>query len=157
MGNPIASAADTPKHPPMPLLSIVYVSAAKPDFRGAAMTTMVERAKERNVALHITGCLLHYDGSFMQVLEGPAENVLQVYSSIRADQRHHQLMELHRGEIAERAFADWSMQFAQPGEAAWNDLYRMTHSHAEPAVMPALRPLVSSFLISGDRYLALRG
>jgi hypothetical protein len=140
----------------MPLLSIVYVSAARPDFHGPALTAMIDLAKVRNASLDITGCLLHYDGSFMQVLEGPADNVLQVYRSIRADPRHHRLVELHHAELAQRAFSDWSMQLAQPGEAAWNALYRMALGRTDVDAVPVLRPLLSSFLISGDRYQVFR-
>ncbi len=157
MGNPIASGGAATKHGGMqPLLCLVYVSTARPDFGGPAVAAMVERAGESNAAAGITGCLLHFDGSLMQYLEGPPDAVVQLYRRILADPRHHDAVELHRGPQTGRVFPDWSMQLAQPGERLWNELYQMTPREAGQLAGPPLRPLFTSFLISGDRSLTFR-
>ena len=55
--------------------------------------------------------LLYRDGAFLQVLEGEAKDVDEIYRSILLDERNtgHYLIE--REEIAQRQFPDWSMGF----------------------------------------------
>ena len=47
----------------------------------------------------------------MQVLEGPEENVRSTYARISRDPRHHDIMTLREGRLAERDFPEWWMGF----------------------------------------------
>lgn len=55
--------------------------------------------------------LLYMDGNFMQLLEGDKRVVLDLYATIKADPRHHGLIEILEGEIEKPTFVDWSMGF----------------------------------------------
>jgi hypothetical protein len=55
--------------------------------------------------------LLYKDGNFLQVLEGEEETVRNLYTKIGGDPRHHGLLTLIQGPLAERQFPDWSMGF----------------------------------------------
>jgi hypothetical protein len=112
------------------LLSIIYVSSARADFRGRSLAAMLHAARDRNAAAQVTGCLLHPDGSFMQYLEGVANHLLPIYTAIVSDTRHSNVVELYRGQQQGRMFQAWSMEFAQPGDALWTSLYRLTQAQA---------------------------
>lgn len=62
-----------------------------------------------NRAASITGLLLAHDGWFIQVLEGPAAEVLTTYGRIAADPRHETPTVISAGPAERREFADWDM------------------------------------------------
>lgn len=57
----------------------------------------------------ITGCLLACNGWFIQVLEGPGDDVQMTYDSIRRDVRHTDLRLVEFCAANERRFPHWSM------------------------------------------------
>ncbi len=70
---------------------------------------ILETSLAQNLRHGITGVLCHGNGVFLQALEGDREAVSRLYLSIGRDKRHHDVVLLHYEEIAERAFAGWSM------------------------------------------------
>ena len=95
----------------MKLIQLIYVSAALKLFAPAELRELLRLARIKNQRLDVTGMLLYHQGSFLQVLEGPASAVNPLLETIEADQRHHKLMLLLRREIEARNFADWKMGF----------------------------------------------
>jgi hypothetical protein len=95
----------------MKLIQLIYVSAAKNLFTPAELRELLRLARIKNQRLDVTGMLLYHQGSFLQVLEGPASAVNPLLETIDHDQRHHKLMLLLRREIEARNFADWKMGF----------------------------------------------
>ena len=95
----------------MKLIQLIYVSAALKLFAPAELRELLRLARIKNQRLDVTGMLLYHQGSFLQVLEGPAAAVNPLLETIGADQRHHKLMLLLRREIEARNFADWKMGF----------------------------------------------
>jgi hypothetical protein len=55
--------------------------------------------------------LLHGNERFVQVLEGEAAAVQEVYSPIRRHPRHHNILTFANKPIAQRAFPEWAMAF----------------------------------------------
>lgn len=51
----------------------------------------------------ITGMLLHFDGNFEPVIEGPTATVEALLAMIARDPRHHGCMELLRRPLRQRA------------------------------------------------------
>jgi hypothetical protein len=88
----------------------------------AELEALLLKSRERNSQLGLTGMLLYYDGAFMQVLEGPEENVRTLYARIGQDPRHHRIIRLLEEYIPERNFPDWSMGYHRLKRA---DLTRM--------------------------------
>ena len=72
---------------------------------------MLKRTREKNKRLGITGMLLHCDGSFIQAIEGPKAQVMDLMSVIRKDFRHNRIAVLFEGPITTRSFSQWSMGF----------------------------------------------
>lgn len=65
---------------------------------------LVSSASRINKKQGITGVLM-FDGTyFLQILEGGAENVDQLYAKIKMDRRHHHIVELMRDYAPRRSF-----------------------------------------------------
>ena len=94
------------------MLQLVYASAATAPFSTADLNRLLAKARPRNDFYQVTGMLLHHSGSFLQVLEGPAEGVEAVYRHILRDKRHGDARVLLQHEVARREFEGWSMGFA---------------------------------------------
>jgi hypothetical protein len=91
---------------------ILYLSTANEPFSSGDLSELLQKAKARNDAAHITGMLVHSDGDFLQVLEGEPENVIEVYSRISVDPRHRDISLLQRGlAYGDRLFPNWAMGF----------------------------------------------
>lgn len=115
-------------------LEVIYVSSAVQLFTTEQLVELVRSAKEFNSAHGITGMLLHRDGSFMQVLEGPEPKVRSVVAKIKRDPRHSGMLVLIERKVDTRQFPDWSMGF--------RDLHTLSASEQE-----LLGPYLSSAFI----------
>jgi hypothetical protein len=62
--------------------------------------------------------LLYKDRNFMQVLEGPEEEVRKLVEIIRADARHAGFIKLLDRAIEKREFSEWSMAFRNLDDVA---------------------------------------
>lgn len=100
------------------IIHVIYCSASSSKFSREDLTILLEKARNKNRQLGITGMLLHTDGSFFQVLEGPEENVERLMDSISKDKRHYDVTLIIKESIARRSFEDWTMGFATlpPGD-----------------------------------------
>ena len=97
-----------------PLVSLLYASIAVPDLAEASLGEIVEVARSRNAALHVSGALVFTGEHFAQVLEGPEAAIEQLMGSILRDPRHRAVNVVERPQIEERRFARWSMAYAGP-------------------------------------------
>lgn len=93
------------------LYRIVYVSTATPLCNDAVLRDLLQESHKHNAEAGITGLLLHKDGQFMQVLEGPEQAVKEMFEHIRQRPEHHGIMVLIEEHAHERQFPDWSMAF----------------------------------------------
>lgn len=90
---------------------LTYFSTASMYFSEKDIEKLLQVAKENNQQLGITGILLFIEGSFLQVLEGKKNDVLNLFQTIRQDDRHHDVIKVFEGEKNERNFEKWSMGF----------------------------------------------
>lgn len=93
------------------LIHLVYASRAARHYNDRDLIDLLREARANNASLGITGMLLHVEGSFFQVLEGPPETVRTLYERIERDPGHAPVVKLIDEPISERAFADWQMGF----------------------------------------------
>lgn len=98
------------------LIELVYVSKTHVNITDETLEAILHVSRRRNALSDITGMLTYDSATFMQVLEGPREEVLPLFETIKADKRHFNVNKLYDGPINERAFAKWSMayQFISP-------------------------------------------
>lgn len=95
----------------LPMMRLVYVSAAKRPFGEPELEDLLQVSRRNNARLGITGLLLYHDGNFMQALEGEPAVVERLEARIREDPRHHFFQRLATEDVAERMFADWAMAY----------------------------------------------
>ncbi len=72
---------------------------------------LVEKANAENAARGITGILLLKDNVYLQILEGDECVLEQLFSTIKQDDRHHQVVELMRDYAPRRRFENVGMMF----------------------------------------------
>ena len=100
---------------PQPLYHIIYHSlAAGPDgMSPEALTELLRQARAYNQAHRLTGLLLYAAATkeFVQVLEGPRDEVEYLYQKIARDERHKHAFVLNEEVATGRMFPDWRMGF----------------------------------------------
>ena len=147
---------------PQPLYHVIYHSLATGAGMGPdGLAALLRQARAYNQAHRLTGLLLYAADSreFVQVLEGPRDEVTRIYHKIAQDPRHKHAYVLHEGPADGRMFPDWRMGFAAADASA----LRATTgyfplvarpSYARPPGLAvhapaALRRLLASFAASG--------
>lgn len=95
----------------MTLISLAYVSAESRNMTAQDIEDILAKAREKNARLNITGMLLYRNGYFIQALEGEEADVMGLYNTIAADDRHRNVLMVSRETISKRSFGDWSMGF----------------------------------------------
>ncbi len=95
----------------MSLHCLVYISIATRKMSDNDLQTLLEKAREKNEVLAITGMLLYRDGFFAQVLEGELKDIEDLFAIISRDERHRIVFLLYTKPIEKRNFADWTMGF----------------------------------------------
>ena len=97
-----------------PLLRIVYVSEAAAPCSTHELARILVVARNNNQRDGLTGVVLHHEGSFLQLLEGPAETVRARFADIVEDPRHRKVTVLEIADVAERIFGAWTMGSLDP-------------------------------------------
>ncbi|WP_342070439.1 BLUF domain-containing protein [Yoonia algicola] len=93
----------------MPYLQIVY--ASRPfGFDAGTLLDILFKARAWNAKADVTGCLICRDDIYLQLLEGPADNVTRIYKKILEDDRHVEVTQLVRRGVPERMFGKWAMR-----------------------------------------------
>ena len=91
------------------LVRLMYASRATAATVDGDLAAILKASREHNPVEGITGLLCFTDGVFVQVLEGGRNAVNARYKRIVEDPRHRDVILLAYEEIAERAFAGWTM------------------------------------------------
>ena len=93
------------------MLRLVYTSKPYGSLEDSVLDGLLEQARRKNYKSGITGVLHFGNGSFIQVLEGPEIEVINLYAKITVDPRHRNCTILSIHLIQERLFGNWSMGF----------------------------------------------
>lgn len=94
------------------LIHCIYASAEARRLGQDDLDLILQQSRRNNARLGITGILLYAEGSFFQVLGGPADAVDMLYQTIAADPRHCKVTQIIREPIAGRVFQDWTMGYS---------------------------------------------
>ncbi|MDO9017261.1 MAG: BLUF domain-containing protein [Deltaproteobacteria bacterium] len=103
------------------LAFMVYGSASVGQMDERALLDLLQQCRDNNARLGITGLLLHRNGNFLQVLEGPPDVIRSLYHRIRVDARHRGCFTLSEGTLSERMFPTWSMAFRRAAQLSDED------------------------------------
>ncbi|MDN3611953.1 BLUF domain-containing protein [Vibrio ostreicida] len=96
----------------MEMIELIYVSKATNRFNQEQLEALLSTARKNNTSSDITGLLL-YDGygTFIQVLEGPEDQVEALFNKIKKDSRHGNVNRIGFHRISGRSFSEWKMGF----------------------------------------------
>jgi len=106
----------------MSLCRLIYKSIATAEIvSNETLLDLESRSSENNATSDITGLLVLTGNEFVQVLEGTAADVTQLFCQISADKRHQQVELILHEQIHSRLFEDWGMRLVDlynlPGES----------------------------------------
>ncbi|MBV7317226.1 BLUF domain-containing protein [Shewanella sp. NIFS-20-20] len=92
----------------MGLIQLIYASRHH-QLAVGTIRAIVEQANMVNNTRNISGFLCADHHYFLQCLEGEASTVDQLFTAIRADERHSSVTLISRHPIAKRQFHHWGM------------------------------------------------
>ncbi|XLS28203.1 BLUF domain-containing protein [Flavobacteriaceae bacterium M23B6Z8] len=92
-----------------------YISTASYEFTDHQLKDLLLESRRNNERRGITGMLIHYDGNFIQYIEGNKYDVTDLFESIKSDVRHRSVYKITSGITRERKFRRWSMAFEKLG------------------------------------------
>jgi len=90
---------------------IIYLSSSRGLWSEEQLERISILSQRNNRALGITGILLYFNGSIIQVLEGPEDQVKSLYEVIHQDTQHTHVICMYNNSIQQRSFSDWSMGY----------------------------------------------
>ena len=99
---------------------LLYTSALDINQSGEQPEQTARRIAESSAAQNrlseVTGSLLFVDGAFIQILEGPPEQVEKTFERICCDFRHVDVRLIDLVNVSERLFEGWDMAFLSDDE-----------------------------------------
>ncbi|WP_179339555.1 BLUF domain-containing protein [Winogradskyella ludwigii] len=89
--------------------SVIYQSKAQDNFSPKDIELMLIKAKRKNKKHKITGCIVYSGNKFIQMIQGPKQEITDLYKDIKADNRHFSVITLLEKASKEKIWSDWSM------------------------------------------------
>ncbi len=92
---------------------LLYVSHSHRELSENELLEILQQARTNNIANNISGILLYHKNYFIQLLEGEAEDIDELYAKISKDARHQKINLIGRYDTPKRSFPEWSMGFKE--------------------------------------------
>lgn len=105
------------------MIELAYFSSANPDLKPEDLTHIQRTASANNSKKNITGSLIYCNDEFVQILEGKRDNVQELYSKIKVDSRHTNVILLAENAIEIRNFSKWNMAFSNLNEESSKEVF----------------------------------
>ena len=93
------------------IIRLLYISRVQASLREEDIASILSKSREFNSCHDITGVLCCKGSYFIQVLEGPEDEVLKLYLKIKGDNRHHHCFLISIAASDQRLFKNWSMGY----------------------------------------------
>jgi hypothetical protein len=98
---------------------VIYFSKATHIMQEEDLHLILKQSREWNAGHQLTGMLVYMRGTgsstdtgrFMQVLEGPQDEVEFMFNQIKQDKRHYRVTLVKNEPLKKRNFPDWQMGF----------------------------------------------
>lgn len=90
---------------------IIYLSTANGAPEQEELEALMQKARTNNNRDGITGLVAYHDYTFIQVLEGPKEQVKACFDRIRQSDLHRNIVVAHEAESETRLFDRYAMAF----------------------------------------------
>lgn len=132
------------------LFAIVYTSQALQKLENTELMEIYAISRKNNLNDNITGFLIYRDGYFLQLLEGPKNQVLPCFERIQKDRRHRSITLQGEVQLTERMMPDWSMgqvnlKPGQPSSDRIIDLFELARNNEIYENPDSLMSLVKIF------------
>ncbi len=92
---------------------LVYQSRANTDIGPGEIEEILNVSRKNNRQAGLSGLLIYHEGDFLQVLEGPSDDVERVFRVIRNDPRHYRVNVIVDHAVSHRSFGNWEMGFGE--------------------------------------------
>lgn len=100
------------------ITGLVYLSEATTFFDELDLNCLLINAANTNQKHSITGFLYFKNGQFVQYIEGPANELDELFLKIKSDKRHRVITVIDQIALDDRLFPEWSMAyFASPDDS----------------------------------------
>ncbi|TVZ52132.1 BLUF domain-containing protein [Dokdonia sp. Hel_I_53] len=97
------------------IFELSYRSKAKKSLTQSDIDKMVSNSRSNNMRHNISGCLVHHEATFFQMIEGSKKDVLELYNSIKSDDRHTNVEIIWKGFTVGRTFEGWHLATVSGG------------------------------------------
>ncbi|GAA6143225.1 hypothetical protein NBRC116584_30430 [Hydrogenophaga sp. 5NK40-0174] len=87
----------------------MYMSHAVSPFSPDDLAALAMSSQRENGRRSITGILVHLEGHFLQLVEGPASAIGQLQKNLKADTRHRDVTDLLDEPVGRRLFDGWTL------------------------------------------------
>ena len=94
------------------LTYILYVSELADHCGQHEIRDILKTSRENNSKNSVTGMLISKDKYFLQYIEGPEAQIVELFDKIKNDERHRAIKVVNQGSIFDRVFFNWEMGFA---------------------------------------------
>lgn len=136
------------------LLCIIYISKSVEPQNDDMLTKILHTSREWNFEHGITGILLYNKCDFMQVLEGPSQEVDLMFEKIKLYKRHKEVLQIVGKKVKNRSFGKWAMAFRtvnsnffeQVHIEAYNDLSNSRLLPDKPNADDSILTLIKLFI-----------
>ncbi len=92
------------------LCRLMYRSTVVPPFDFDDLRSILAASERNNPPQGITGVLMMASMQFLQVMEGPSDNINELYRTLQRDTRHEHLRLIEFTAIQQRLFDGWAMR-----------------------------------------------
>lgn len=87
----------------------MYISHAVTPFSRDDLAALALLGQRENARRGITGILVYTDGHFLQMIEGPQNDIGQLKTNLQRDRRHDNITELIDEPVERRLFDGWTL------------------------------------------------
>ncbi len=84
--------------------AISYVSTSSRKLASSEVVELLDQTEVRNNKMGIHGLLIYSEGNFFEVLEGEKKQILDLYDSIKQDNRHKNIIPIFEKSMREKLF-----------------------------------------------------
>ena len=104
------------------MYTLTYESNATGNPTEKDMEQLLLEARTNNLKNDITGCLIYYNGGFIQIIEGEKDKIIELFGKIKIDTRHTDVHLFSDDTITQRTFTNWGMSYIIINEHSSNKL-----------------------------------
>jgi hypothetical protein len=94
------------------MYKLVYQSAASPNITSEDISNISETSRLFNRVNDITGFLIYYNFTFLQILESSKPILEELFFKIKQDNRNYNIQTLYESSNEEKTFQDWNMAYS---------------------------------------------